>query len=394
MNSTFESGLDPFDFLEIIRKINIFSITFIIILGLIGHALTTIVYSQKKSRNNSINLFLLCLAINDSSYLIVHFWEDTVRTIQEIYLKNNSNLEYLINILNIVDASNFTCITISYLKYTLRFTSAYLIVAISIQRLIIVCLPLKNKYKSKLFAWYCIVIIIICSIISNLWVLFMFKIKSEYDQQMCDVTEDWIHIYFKFSLIYIGLIIVIPIIVIFICNLIIILKTYEANIKLGSLRDKNLNENNTVNEIKKSGLVTSKTKSSNLLEISNFKPLVSSNISLDAHNRTTSISNSLYVNSSNTPHQSKKTTKTLILISFSYPLLCFPHLITWSMFFTHMALSETSDSSQNTYLFAWVQITEIFLVLNYSVNSFFYCLSSKLFRSQLKNFFTKFISNK
>lgn len=40
--------------------------------GLIGHFLTVLVYSKKKWRKNSGNIYILCLAFFDSLFLITH----------------------------------------------------------------------------------------------------------------------------------------------------------------------------------------------------------------------------------------------------------------------------------------------------------------------------------
>ena len=58
--------------LERTVKINIFTSTFILLIGLIGHSLTIFLYSQKRFLLNSSNVYLLCLAIIDSLFLMVH----------------------------------------------------------------------------------------------------------------------------------------------------------------------------------------------------------------------------------------------------------------------------------------------------------------------------------
>jgi hypothetical protein len=50
------------------------------------------------------------------------------------------------------------------------------------------------------------------------------------------------------------------------------------------------------------------------------------------------------------------------------------------------------DKITKNYLFAYIQIAEIFYVLSFSINFFLYSLSGSLFREQFKNFFKK--SNK
>jgi hypothetical protein len=66
----------------ITRKINIFLSIFIIIIGLIGNLIQAAVFLHKKFRINSSNVYLLILALSDGLFLILHFFEDTLRTYQ------------------------------------------------------------------------------------------------------------------------------------------------------------------------------------------------------------------------------------------------------------------------------------------------------------------------
>jgi hypothetical protein len=63
-------------FLTEAKKINTIITICITIIGLIGNCLTGIIYGQKKNRKNSSNIFLLCLAINDTLFLVVHFYKN------------------------------------------------------------------------------------------------------------------------------------------------------------------------------------------------------------------------------------------------------------------------------------------------------------------------------
>ena len=60
------------EILEKTVQINIFSTIPTIFIGLFGHSLTIFLYSKKRYRLNSSCVYLLCLAIIDSSFLIVH----------------------------------------------------------------------------------------------------------------------------------------------------------------------------------------------------------------------------------------------------------------------------------------------------------------------------------
>lgn len=66
---------DATGFLFNVRRINLFVILFIIVLGLAGNAVTIFVFAQKKYLVNSSHVYFLSLAINDSLFLIVHFFE-------------------------------------------------------------------------------------------------------------------------------------------------------------------------------------------------------------------------------------------------------------------------------------------------------------------------------
>lgn len=76
-------------FLEQSRKLNIILTIVIILIGLIGNFLTLFVFSQKKFkcfRSNSSHIYLMSLAANDSLFLFVHFFEDTIRTLSKFFI--------------------------------------------------------------------------------------------------------------------------------------------------------------------------------------------------------------------------------------------------------------------------------------------------------------------
>ena len=77
------SYLESLLFLGESRKASIYIIMLIILIGLVGNGLIVLVFGQKKFRVNSSNVYLFCLAINDSLYLLVHFSEDTLKAFKE-----------------------------------------------------------------------------------------------------------------------------------------------------------------------------------------------------------------------------------------------------------------------------------------------------------------------
>ena len=66
---------DTTGFLFTVRKINLQISLAIILLGLVGNCATIFIFTQKKYLVNSSHVYFLCLAINDTLFLIVHFFE-------------------------------------------------------------------------------------------------------------------------------------------------------------------------------------------------------------------------------------------------------------------------------------------------------------------------------
>ena len=178
--------LKSYSTLELSRKINIFASILFILIGLVGNFFTIFIFSQKRFRTNSNNIFLLCLSINDSFFLIIHLFEDTFRTYTEMYIheekatdfKGKFLLDTIVNFVNITDKSNVTCMLINYLRYVLRFISAYILVIFTMVRLSVVEAPLKNHHSKKL-AWTAVLIILLIALFINIWVLIAFEIQQE-----------------------------------------------------------------------------------------------------------------------------------------------------------------------------------------------------------------------
>jgi hypothetical protein len=108
------------ELIEMLKKINIFSTIVIVIIGLIGHFITVNVYARKHNRTNAITVYLLCLAVNDSLFLIVHFFEDTLRSLNNfsLYSKSEQTDLYtkIISVLRFADKFNPPCQIINYLR--------------------------------------------------------------------------------------------------------------------------------------------------------------------------------------------------------------------------------------------------------------------------------------
>ena len=77
MNETYSkyNQTDVSFYLYLSKKISIAITLLIILIGLSSNALTIIVFTQKRYRKNSGNVYLLTLAILDNAFLVIHFFE-------------------------------------------------------------------------------------------------------------------------------------------------------------------------------------------------------------------------------------------------------------------------------------------------------------------------------
>jgi hypothetical protein len=229
-----ETSLAPSNFiLESIRKINIIFNVIIITIGLIGHSMTIFLFSHKIYRNNSSNVYLFCLAVIDFSFIIVHGFEDVLRTYIDINQSEiESNIIKFLKFINLTDNFDISCKLVSFLRYQLRFISAYIIVAFTGQRTFIVHYPLQHKFKSSKSGWLTVFYIFLISVPLNLWVFFYFELNTDENQnKYCDIKRSFKIYYFRIIVAYITCIMLIPIILIFIGNGLIIKGTLKADLK-------------------------------------------------------------------------------------------------------------------------------------------------------------------
>ena len=220
------------------RKFNIYATAVIIIIGLFGNGLAVFVFAQKRFRLHSSSIYLLFLAISDGLFLLMHFFEDTLRTYIDVYFYEDHSLNHeqfsqsWLSIINITDRFNFSCRVVNYFRYFLRFISAYIIIVFTIQRTIAIHSPLfQARYESKRIAWLIVFFVTVVGLIINSWVPFVFdRLDTEHREiKYCDVQKKFSSEYFTLAIIYIALIMLIPITVIFFCNTLIMLSIFRAS---------------------------------------------------------------------------------------------------------------------------------------------------------------------
>lgn len=349
------------------KHLNFFSVLLAILIGLASNFLTIIVFSQKRFRTNSSNVYLLVLAFVDSSFLLAHFFEDTVRTFDELYLDHDytnltrtTKFDKLFHMLDITNRIEFVCRLVNFLRYTLRFMSAYIVVIFTLQRLFLVYKPLSMSFKSNQSAWLTVLVIAFISFILNVWTLYFFQLQTESNKSYCDPS--WQREYFFIVFVYVTLIVLIPILIIFTSNLLIIKKTHKEETKRKSLQKMDLlKPERTTRQ-------TSKTE----LSLGNFR----------VNRKSVSIPQVVVLKKS---YNSKKVAHTLLVVSFSYAFLNLPYFFTWLVYYLN-GLNDTTtihSEANSNFLFAAFKIAEIFFIYNYSIKFFIYCASGTMFRERL-----------
>ena len=421
-------------FIDKTRKINIFVAIVIIIIGLMGNSLGFLVFLQKKIRSKSTSVYLLCLIISDSLYLVTHFFEDTLKAYIDHYVHkteyiheeclffhnnltdsfnddmNFSNAfakEYKLDqsiagFINIMDRYDFFCRSINFARYFLRFMSAYIIVAFTIQRTQAIRKPfLQKNLESKKKALFILLSLVFLATLSSIWIPIL--LHSTYFQSYTNLPECYIRdgfsdIYFGLTNSYIVIIMLIPMLIICVCNTITIYLLQKSNKKRQSLTSLNFNLLNTnflvVN-------TTIKTRRSEFFNMS-LEPFNRStndiNNEINQINKIESDKNYLTLRNSlnKVKYQEKKTNVMLLVMSFSYVVLDLPYFISWIYLFYYGKYHEIKEedvealirySINKNYLIGIINLTELLYLLNFSIHFYIYCISSETFCKRLRQIF-------
>lgn len=384
--------IDSLEFYDKTRKINIYFSIFIILIGLVGNGLGVFVFVKKRFRLHSSSIYLLCLCFSDGMFLLMHFFEDTLRTYIDVYLTdqtksigtecinytklyltNKTENDSILRLLNITDRFEASCRLVNYLRYFLRFISAYIIIAFTIQRAIAIYFPFsESKFESNKNAWLIVSLIVLIGLIINIWVPFLFNpIADNHDPNItyCDIKKQFSRAYFFLTVFYVFLTMLLPILVIFFCNTLLIIYVYNA----GKKRENLINFN-----------ITKRKKSTEMC----CKTMLVARIEPNKKNALTLLKTQS-LKCLNSIKESNRITRMLMLMSFSYAILNLPYFISWCIFFYQMAIKHNYDYIVKYRLFSAINICEIFYVLNYGIHFFIYCASGKKFRQQLKSAVSK-----
>ena len=191
----------------------------IVILGTVGNGLSGMVMLRQRFRNQSTSAYLVALAISDTTFLY-----------------SNSMTKNFIKVLFHVNYSTvyqYSCATYVYVLLVSKCLSAWLIVAVTTERLVVVCNPLTGKMiatrKRAYIAIGCITFIIL-AIYS--FVLPSFESQLEDSGKIgCEMKishkKRKIDVILKFfdMVVYS----VLPSIILFTCNILLVFKVVKSN---------------------------------------------------------------------------------------------------------------------------------------------------------------------
>lgn len=85
----------------------------------------------------------------------------------------------------------------------------------------------------------------------------------------------------------------------------------------------------------------------------------------------------------NNLNNSKKITRMLMFISFSYAAFNLPYLVIWLVYYFKITFDFIDPTLRNQ-LFALTRSAETLQILNYALHFYVYCLSGSMFRKQLQ----------
>lgn len=214
----------------------------------------------------------------------------------------------------------------------------------------------------------------IISLLVNLWIVFLLEITSEINSEItfCDIKHEFDQIYLYFTLAYIGIKMLLPILVIFISNFLIILNISKLNEHKQIIM---LRENRTT--------IRSARRRELIQQLSQPMSTIRQNDKLTGRVKPFYLSMNQVINrETHNAQSSRMLTKMIVLISFTYACLNLPYFILWLIYYYDEMLKK--ENNNNNYLGTALKIAELFYLLNFVLNFYIYAASGTLFRSQLK----------
>ena len=292
----------------------------IIIFGSIGNIISIFVFSQKDLRSKSTSVLLIALGIVDTILLnagLLPLWISEVIDI------------------DIITLTAVGCKLHLFFAFTPIYCSAWILVAITIERLFAVVSPIRSReIFSHRRAVYLVIIIIVCIGVLNVHFLWTHSLYDFDGEIICSFMDEYI-VFYENVFFYLDAVIAsyIPFMIMLVCNIAIISIVFKANKKRESM--------------------------------STF--------------------------SKETPGRMGQMTTILLLLNFTFLFTTSPVVIVTS-FFDVLFWSGKDPDMESFYLAH--NVTALLSYLNSSLNFVLYCLSGEKFRSDLSNIMSKICHKK
>ncbi|CAF3940831.1 unnamed protein product [Rotaria sp. Silwood2] len=304
-----------------------YSSIILVIVGMIGSLLSIKVFSSTKIRRNSSNEYLITMAL-----LLFNFFCDEV--LRSIVHDFHVDLP-----LNLVDLSRPLCKCSTYFRHTLRFAAHWIVVAFTLERLIVVYFPLQTSVlcNPRSARRICLFILVISFLIPFYsFIMSDVSIDEKHHLLECDIMNKFKKIYFYLTIIYGNLTLTFPILIVCVVNIL----TVRQLLRAGRLR-----KQQQLNQTKK----------------------------VDCANKD-------YVNMIvKNQLENDKVTWMLVVISITFGILNFPYFILWLIF----CIIRVRGRTPSAYIESGKMVAEVFYLLHYSLYFFLYVISRRSFRKVL-----------
>ncbi|CAF0898508.1 unnamed protein product [Didymodactylos carnosus] len=324
---------------------------FLIIIGMIGSILSIKVFSSTKIRRNSSNEYLITMSFVVVLLLFNFFCDEILRSIV-----NDFEVDLP---LNLVDLSKLLCKTSTYLRHTLRFAAHWIVVAFTLERLIVVHFPLHTSIlcTPRCAKRVCLFILIMSFLVPFYSFIMSDVIPSEQNHQNseCDIMKKYNLIYLYLTIIYGNLTLTFPILIVCIVNILIVRQLLKAaNIRK---KNKNLQYEEAQLDAATSTILArnSKLNKSNAAENEYYQSIVKNQLEND------------------------KVTWMLVVISVTFGILNFPYFILWC----YICVIRVRGKTPTPFVESAKLISEVLHLLNYSTYFFLYVISRRSFRKVL-----------
>ena len=231
----------------------------------------------------------------------------------------------------------------TYFRHTLRFAAHWIVVAFTLERLIVVYFPLQTSVlcNPRSARRICLFILII-SFLLPFYSFVMADISkdNEYRRAECDIMKKFSRIYFYLTIIYGNLTLTFPILIVCVVNIL----TVRQLLRAGRLRVKQQQQQQFT------------------------------------RSRKVDSANSEYVNMIvKNQLENDKVTWMLVVISITFGILNFPYFILWLV----ICIKRVRGQTPSVYIEVGKMVAEVFYLLNYSLYFFLYVISRRSFRKVL-----------